>query len=485
MATGGKRFEITKTPAWILTLQDLSGYSGIKKAILAEQAYRQADDYVPPYPRLQAFVSDLKFETAMGTIILMNCILIALQANEKNNRNAIWYEVMEYIFSTIFVAEWIVRLMVSGWLWVTGIWNFADTFIVWSGVAALLVPRFYPDLGIEILRKFSALRALRLVRLAQAVRFLPGFKEMWLLLQGLILSFRTLLWTLLIILVVLYVFAIASVEMIGKHDDFIRDPYLQERFGTLMNSMFTLFQVMTLDTWADAIVRPLMKKQPHLCLYFIFFITVSVFVLMNLITAVIVENAFTIAKDDEEMEAKQIEKKNQEEIKGLALMFKDLDEDQSGELNKREFENALTKPKFLNKLKLLDMNEDECMEVWDLLDDGDGLLTVEEFTNGLRRMKAGARSKDILDMLKRLKNSLHQAESLQHDVDCLGDVMEDLQEELNTLTYDLDLVRDVCGVLSGAFSVPAKKKRRKKNKEEDAEAASSGAVPAPPTALPA
>merc|ERR550514_400805 len=206
---------------------------------------------------------------------------------------------------------------------------------------------------------------------------------------------------------------------------------------------------------------------------------------MNLITAVIVENAFSIAKDDEQMAAKQVETKNQKEIQSLARMFIDLDEDQSGELNIYEFRRALNIPKFLNKLLMLDMKREDCMEVWDLLDDGDGLLTVEEFTSGLKRMKSGARSKDILDMLKRLKNSLHQAESLQHDVDCLGDVMEDLQEELITLTYDLDLVGDVCSVLSNAFAVPGKKKKRKKNKEEDAAAASSGAVPAPPTALPA
>jgi Ca2+-binding EF-hand superfamily protein len=479
MATG-KKFEITQTPMWVLTLQDLSGYSSIKKAILDEVAKRSSDDFVPPYPKLLAMVTDLRFECGMGTVILLNCVLIGLQANEKNMMNRIWYEVVEYLFSFIFVVEWIIRVMVNGWLWLTTVWNLGDTFIVWSGVAALSIPYIYPDLGVQILRKFSALRALRLVRLAQAVRFFPSFKEMWLLLRGLIESFRTLLWTLLIIMVVLYVFAIASVELIGKHDDFQKDPYIQERFGTLNDSMFSLFQVMTLDTWADAIVRPLMVKQPYLCLYFIFFITVSVFVLMNLITAVIVENAFSIAKDDEEMKAKQVEKRNQDEIKGLAIMFKDLDEDQSGELNKREFENALTKPKFLNKLKMLDMKEEDCMEVWDLLDDGDGLLTVEEFTNGLRRMKAGARSKDILDMLKRLKNSLAQAESLQHDVDCLGDVMEDLQEELATLTSDLELVGDVCNVLSSAFAVPAKKKKRpKKHQIED------GAAPqAPPNQLP-
>jgi hypothetical protein len=483
----GKKFEITQTPMWALFIQDMSGYTSIRKAINNEVAFRSSDDFVPPYPKLQSMVTDLRFETSMGNVILLNCVLIGLQANEKNMMNRIWYEVVEYLFSFVFVVEWIIRVMVFGWLWLTDWRNAGDTFIVWSGVAALTIPWYDPDLGAQTLRKLSALRAIRLVRLAQAVRFFPSFKEMWLLLRGLIESFRTLLWTLLIIVVVLYVFAIASVELIGKHDDFKNDKYIQERFGTLMSSMFTLFQVMTLDTWADSIVRPLMEKQPYLCLYFIFFITVSVFVLMNLITAVIVENAFSIAKDDEEMKAKQVEKKNQDEIKGLAVMFKDLDEDQSGELNKREFENALTKPKFLNKLMMLDMKREDCFEVWDLLDDGDGLLTVEEFTNGLRRMKAGARSKDILDMLKRLRNSLNQAESLQRDVDCLGDVMEDLQEELATLTTDLELVGDVCNVLSGAFAVPGNKKKRKpkigSKPEGTANQPAPKALPAPSVGL--
>ena len=51
---------------------------------------------------------------------------------------------------------------------------------------------------------------------------------------------------------------------------------------------------------------------------------------------------------------------------------------------------------------------------------GNRAREVEEFTNGLRRMKGGARSKDILDMLKRLRTSLSQAEALQHDVECPG-----------------------------------------------------------------
>ena len=124
---------------------------------------------------MQAFIDTLNFDMGMGAIITMNCVLIGMQATEKNNRNAIWYEVVEYLLSFIFVAEWVCRVMVNGWLWLTELGNLADSFIVWSGIVALFVPLFYPDLGIQVLRKLSSLRALRLVRLAQAVRFFLCF----------------------------------------------------------------------------------------------------------------------------------------------------------------------------------------------------------------------------------------------------------------------------------------------------------------------
>jgi len=414
----------------------------------------------------------------MGGLILLNCSLIALQATELNKKRDGVYNGFEHIFVFCFLVEWILRMMSSGWVWLCSFFNLCDSFLV-IGTGVITMWILQPA-GVELglFRKLTALRILRLVRVARAVRFMTWAKEMWLLLRGLIESFRTLLWTLIIVITVLYVFAIASVELIGKHSDFIDDPYVQERFGTLVDAMFTLFQVMTLDTWADSIVRPLMEKQTLLALYFIFFVTVSVFVLMNLITAVIVENAFSIAKDDEQMAAKQVETKNQKEIQSLARMFIDLDEDQSGELNIYEFRRALSIPKFLNKLKLLDMQPHECMEVWDLLDDGDGLLTVEEFTNGLRRMKGGARSKDILDMLKRLRTSLSQAEALQHDVECLGDSMEDLQQEIGDLSNDLSIVSEVCQVLTEAFGVPAKKKKRPKEAAQASpEKAAKGPLP--------
>merc|ERR1719399_2551829 len=124
---------------------------------------------------------------------------------------------------------------------------------------------------------------------------------------------RLLFWTTFMIVAVLFMFSIAATELIGKNSKFLHDQVAQENFGNLPKSMFTMFQVMTLDTWADAVARPVMEKEPLLGIFFILYITLAVFVLMNLITAIIVENAFSIVEDDTEQQAKIVQRNKKAE----------------------------------------------------------------------------------------------------------------------------------------------------------------------------
>merc|ERR1712196_360777 len=92
---------------------------------------------------------------------------------------------------------------------------------------------------------------------------------------------------------------------IGRADEFEGDAEAYLYFGDTWKTLFTLFQIVTLDSWT-AIARPLMKKSGVIVPYFLCVIAVVTFVLMNLITAVIVEHAFNQAKEDEELVAFQL-----------------------------------------------------------------------------------------------------------------------------------------------------------------------------------
>merc|ERR1719191_1955778 len=118
---------------------------------------------------------------------------------------------------------------------------------------------------------------------------------------------------------------------------------------------------------------------------------------MNLVTAVIVNNALDITKKDEEAALAQLENEKKAEFEKLADLFYDLDADGSGSVDRAEFETAFELPEVANKLKVLEFEQDELLKLFDLIDkDGEGELSLDEFMHGLRKMKGQAKSKDLM-----------------------------------------------------------------------------------------
>lgn len=245
------------------------------------------------------------------------------------------------------------------------------------------------------------------------------------------------MWTFVIAIMILYIFGVAATEIIGRQSVFVDDEYVQDLFGDPVRSMFTLFQLMTMDTWAYTIARPVMEKEWWLCLFFVAFIMIGVFVFWNLITAVIVENAMSIANEDAQQKAKDAEIKKKQELKVLADLFLEIDEDGSGELSTDEFFGALQRnPRVKNMLQVLELREEDMEEVWNVLDDGDGVLTIKEFSNGLRRMKGDAKAKDIIDTIKKLRHtSLHFTE-LRAQVDHFNGTLGGLEKDVQRIQGD-------------------------------------------------
>jgi Ca2+-binding EF-hand superfamily protein len=309
------------------------------------------------------------------------------------------------------------------------------------------------------------------VRLARAVRLFPAFKEMWLLVRGLLMSMMTLFWMMIIVICLIYGFAIIATEVIGKHDSFAGDEVAYELFGDLLKSMFTLFQLMTLDTWADLIARPIMATNPMLGLFFVFFVTVAVFVVMNLITAVIVENAFAIAKDDQEQAAKMMEKQKTRELKSLSELFQEIDIDGSGKLTKKEFMTALGNPRVSHKLLLLEMSQQDLIEAWELLDDGDGELDISEFAGGLRRMKGEAKAKDVLDTVRRTQTTFETMTTLQKQIKELETTVSDIQADAGDVSRDVRLAHGILAEIAARLvaSVQAQADQRDEDEEDQEE----------------
>merc|ERR1719352_2060408 len=189
----------------------------------------------------------------------------------------------------------------------------------------------------------------------------------------------------------------------------------------IFSMMHTLIQVLTLDSW-NGIARPMMKHIGWSWMFFYAYISVAVIVLLNLVTAIIVDNAMANSRKDEEQELAQRQVEKQRHLQEFRTLFDTMDVDGDGQLTWQEFENAFEVPEVATKLKMLDFEPDSCRELFALLDTGDGALSLVEFFDGMSKMDGMAKAKDSFKQLK-LTETLHRC--LQRHSD---DVLEDHEE---------------------------------------------------------
>jgi voltage-gated sodium channel len=232
---------------------------------------------------VQKFVEDPRFLKFIMTLIILTAIILGLETSKGVMSQ--WGHVLEFI-NNVFLAVFVVELTLRIYAWRLRFfkdpWSLFDLIVV--GIA--LVPASGP---LSILRALRVLRVLRLVSAVPAMRrvvttllgALPGLGSIAILLS-----------------LFYYVFAVIATKIFGD--------VFPDWFGTLGQSLYTLFQVMTLESWSMGIARPVMEAFPYAWVFFIPFILIATFTMLNLFIAIIV-NAMQSFNDAEHAVEKNAE----------------------------------------------------------------------------------------------------------------------------------------------------------------------------------
>ena len=157
-----------------------------------------------------------------------------------------------------------VRLVVHRGAFFRDPWSLFDLAVV----AIALVPASGP---------FAILRALRVLRVLRVLTLLPSMRRV---VGGLLASIPGLSSIALVMAIIFYVSAVLATTLFG--------PQFDEWFGSVGRSLYTLFQVMTLESWSMGIARPVMAAYPMAWLFFVPFILIATFTMLNLFIGVIV-----------------------------------------------------------------------------------------------------------------------------------------------------------------------------------------------------
>ena len=215
--------------------------------------------------RLGGFVARAWVQRFIITLIAINAVTLGLETSPT--AMAVAGPVLIAIDRTIlfvFVVEVAMRMAAHGWRFFRDPWSVFDFLVV--GVA--LVP---------VTEGFAVLRALRILRVLRLISVVPSMR---IVVQALLAAVPGLGSIAALLLLIFYVAGVMATKLFGAG--------FPEWFGSVPASVYSLFQIMTLESWSMGIVRPVMEVYPYAWAFFVPFILVATFTMLNLFIAVVV-----------------------------------------------------------------------------------------------------------------------------------------------------------------------------------------------------
>jgi len=232
--------------------------------------------------RLRAVVEHRRCQQAIMALIVINAVVLGLETSGTARDSAGGLlTLLDGAILAVFVVELAAKILVYGRRFPRDPWNLFDFFVV---AVALL-----PATGnLSVLRAFRVLRVLRLVSGIPSMRRVVGALLSAIPGMGSIVALLALVY---------YVFSVIATRLYGES--------FPEWFGTIGASAYSLFQIMTLESWSMGIVRPVMEIYPLAWTFFVPFILTTSFTVLNLFIGIIVDAMQSQHQSDIEAEREQ------------------------------------------------------------------------------------------------------------------------------------------------------------------------------------
>jgi len=255
-----------------------------------------------------ALVESDRFQKIIMTIIILNAVTLGLETSETimaigDGRLGSLLHIMDKSVLGVFVIEILLKLYAYRLTFFRNGWNLFDFLIV----TISLIPA---SETLSVLRALRILRALRLFSMVPALRrvveaFLSALPGM-----GAVVG---------VLGLVYYISAVMATKLFAKS--------FPDWFGTVGESMYSLFQIMTLESWSMGIVRPVMEVYPQSWLFFLPFIMLTSFAILNLFIGIIVDAMQSLNAAEREIETQEIREIASEETHIILKELKELREE--------------------------------------------------------------------------------------------------------------------------------------------------------------
>lgn len=247
--------------------------------------------------RLADFAESARVQKFITVLIVINAMTLGLETSDTVvNAAGPLLEVMDRAILAVFVLELLAKMFGRGLAFFRTGWNVFDFIVV--GIAVI------PSAG-----ALSVLRALRILRVLRLISVVPQMRQV---VESLVFALPGLGAIMGVLILLFYVSAVLATKLFGDG--------VPELFGSMGESLFTLFQIMTLEGWAD-IARDMEEMYPWAWMFFVPYILITTFTMLNLFIAIIVNAMQSQVEAEQKKTEAAVEQATEREIRVVEADF--------------------------------------------------------------------------------------------------------------------------------------------------------------------
>ena len=269
--------------------------------------------------KLKGVIKGKKYSLFILCIILCDFLMMGILTMKLNDFWINTLSIIDFVIQAVFIVDIILYFIAYGWSFFKDAWKIIDLFTT----IVTTIPLGSFSQYTKFIRSFRVLRVLRVFSRLKYLRFL-------IIVLG--KAIPQVAWTILMQLILFYCYSVIGTMIFGEK--------FPAWFGSIWLSLYTLFQVMTLESWSMGIARPVIAEYQYAWIYFVTFVILSSFILMNIVVGIVVNTIETTTEEEMNKEFSSVPKDKQQilnlikQLKEVQAVLEDVIKENSNDVEK-------------------------------------------------------------------------------------------------------------------------------------------------------
>jgi hypothetical protein len=403
---------------------------------------------------IEEVVQSASFDYLSAFFVIINAATIGMQTDHMAQglleKPDTAYRVAEFMFCFVFTLELALRITAYGRRFFSISnpdikWNIFDFILVMMQIMdEVLTLAFSGQAEASDNMNFSFLRILRILRLIKimrVIRILRLVSELRAIVSSILGSMKSLLWTVVLLFLLVYIFAVFLTQQVLDHRVNLRkdaqvtnefDKDLSYYFGSLGRSIFSLYQAITGGEDWDSMANPLMQRiSVVLGLVLAFYTAFALLALMNVVTGVFVEAALETAKKD----------RSSYMLRHTRELFTMADPSNTGVLDWDRFQASLEGEFMQEFFQAIEIDPSEAQSIFSLLDvDDSGTIDLDEFLNGCLSLHGPAKAIHLATLMYETRLG---SKIISGHIELQSLVLAKIAEEMGIENLDMNVLQEL------------------------------------------